>query len=92
MTKVSGHYDGLVYLELRFESKGKLVAAALVKVAFLKNKSKVPIEDMLKSIGVDHLGDSEPYLEKLYQSEKEFLSFIKKDYSSSEPSSKISQV
>lgn len=79
-TKLAGHYDGWVYIEQRFERKGKLVAAALVKVIFLKEGSRLPVKDMMKALGVEHLGENKEYLEHLYQSEKEFLKYIKRDY------------
>lgn len=79
-TKLAGYYDGWIYIEQRFEAKGKLVAAALVKVIFLQNGKKLPVEVMMKALDVKNIGDNEEYLEHLYQSEQEFLKHIKKDY------------
>ena len=79
-TKLAGYYDGWIYIEQRFESKDKLVAAALVKVAFLKNKKRLGIEDMKMALEVDHIGDNMEYLEHLYNSEQEFLKYIKGQY------------
>lgn len=92
VTKLSGHYGGWTYLEQRFESKGKLVAVALVKVVFLRGKQKVSIEEIKKVMGISEIGDNKPYLEHLFNSEKELLQYIKGDYSPSEPSSRTSQV
>ena len=80
ITKIAGHHDGWVFIEQRFESKGKLVAAALVKVVFLKNKKRVPIEEMTKALGVQKMGENKEYLAHLFNSEKEFLRYIKNDY------------
>mgnify|MGYP003688219777 CR=1 FL=1 len=79
-TKLAGHFDGWIYIEQRFESKGKLVAAALVKVAFLENKKRLGVENMKKALDVDHIGENMVYLEHLYNSEKEFLKYIKSQY------------
>jgi acyl-CoA thioesterase FadM len=79
-SKLAGHYDGWFFIEQRFESKGKLVAAALVKVAFLRSGKKVMPEEMMFEMGVNHIGENQSYLELLFNSESEFLQFIKKDY------------
>ena len=81
-TKLAGHYDGWLYLEQRFESQEKLAAAALVKVTFVGKKGRIPAEDIIKSMGVDHIGENKEYLEHLFKSEQEFLKSIKQDYSS----------
>ena len=79
-SKMAGHYNDWIYIEQRFESKGKLVACALAKVTFLKGSSRVPVTEILEKMNVDHIGDNEVYLEHLYNSEKEFLNHIKKEY------------
>ncbi len=79
-TKLAGHHDGWFYIEQRFESKGKLVAAALVKVTFLYQKKRLDAKIIMNEMGVDHIGDNMPYLENLYDSEKEFLNHIKQDF------------
>ncbi len=79
-SKLAGHYDGWFYIEQRFESKGKLVAAALVKVAFLKNGKRIPVEVIIKEMGVNEIGENKEYLQDLFNSEKEFLQYVKKDY------------
>lgn len=79
-TKLAGHHNGWVYLEQRFESKGKLSAAALVKVAFLKKGKKLDVKEMTEGLSVDHLGENKEYLEHLFNSEQEFLKYIKQDY------------
>ena len=79
-TKLAGHHEGWFYIEQRFESKGKLVACALVKVAFLKKGSRVLPEEIISKMGVEDVGENMDYLEHLYNSEKEFLNYIKKDY------------
>jgi acyl-CoA thioesterase FadM len=79
-TRLAGHHDGWIYIEQRFESRGKLVAAALVKVVFLKEKKRADIQEMFKSLEVDHIGENKEYLANLFNSEQEFLRYIKKDY------------
>lgn len=79
-TKLAGHYDGWIYIEQRFESHGKLVAAALVKVIFLKNGKRLNAQEIMDALEVDTIGENKEYLEHLYNSEKEFLKYIKKDY------------
>lgn len=79
-SKIAGHHDGWIFIEQRFESRGKLVAAALVKVVFLKDKKRLPIEEMITQLGVDHFGENKAYLAHLFDSEKEFLKYIKADY------------
>ena len=49
-TKLAGHYDGWFYIEQRFESRGKLVACALVKVTFLKKSKRVLPKEILENI------------------------------------------
>ena len=79
-TKLAGHHNGWFYIEQRFESKGKLVACALVKVAFLKKKKRILPNEIIEKIGVEDVGENQDYLEHLYNSEKEFLNYVKKDY------------
>lgn len=79
-SKLAGHFDGWFFIEQRFESKGKLVAAALVKVTFLREGKRVPAKEIMMKMGVDHIGENKEYLEHLFNSEKEFLQYVKKDY------------
>ena len=79
-SKLAGHYDGWLYIEQRFESKGRLAAAALVKVVFLKGKMRVSPDEIKKVLGIEEIGDNAPYLEHLFNSEQEFLKSVKKDY------------
>lgn len=79
-SKMAGHYDNWIYIEQRFESKGKLVACALAKVTFLKDSKKVPVNEILEKMNATELGENEVYLEHLFNSEKEFLNHIKNDY------------
>jgi acyl-CoA thioesterase FadM len=79
-SKLAGYHDGWFFIEQRFESREKLVAAALVKVAFLRSGKKVMPEEIMNEMGVDHIGENKEYLENIFNSEKEFLQFIKKDY------------
>lgn len=79
-SKIAGHHDGWVFIEQRFESHQELVAAALVKVVFLKDGKRIPIDEMIKQLGVDHFGENKAYLAHLFNSEKEFLKYIKDDY------------
>ncbi|OUR94177.1 hypothetical protein A9Q84_17905 [Halobacteriovorax marinus] len=79
-TKLAGHYDGWFYIEQRFVSKKKLVACALVKVAFLEGGKRVPTEEIVAAMGVSNIGENMQYLEHLYKSEKEFLNHVKNDY------------
>jgi acyl-CoA thioesterase FadM len=80
-TKLAGHHDGWFFIEQRFESKNKLVAAALVKVTFLKKGKRIPAEEIIKEMGVSDIGENKEYLAHLFKSEKEFLEYVKKDYS-----------
>jgi acyl-CoA thioesterase FadM len=80
-TKLAGHYNGWLYIEQRFESRGQLVAAALVKVTFLKGGKRVSAQDLIEAMEVEEIGENKDYLEHLFNSEKEFLNYIKKDYS-----------
>ncbi len=77
-TKLAGHYDGWFFIEQRIESKGKLIAAALVKVIFLSKGKRVSVEEIVEAMGVDHIGENQSYLEELFNSEKKFLKYIKK--------------
>lgn len=79
-TKLAGHFDGWFFIEQRFESKGKLIAAALVKVAFVRKGKKIPATEIMEGMGVDHIGENKEYLEHIFNSEKEFLQHVKKDY------------
>ncbi len=79
-TKLAGHYNGWFYIEQRFEAKGKLIAAALVKVTFLKNRKRISAEEIIKAMNVDEIGENREYLEHLFNSETEFLRHVKKDY------------
>ncbi len=77
-TKLAGHYDGWFFIEQRIESRGKLITAALVKVIFLSKGKRVPIEEIIEVMGVDHIGENQSYLEELFNSERKFLKHIKK--------------
>ena len=79
-TKLAGHFNGWFYIEQRFEAKGKLIAAALVKVTFLKKKKRISAEEIIEALKVSHIGDNREYLEHLFNSETEFLRHVKKDY------------
>jgi acyl-CoA thioesterase FadM len=79
-TKLAGHFNGWFFIEQRFESKGKLVAAGLVKVTFLTNGRRVPAHEVITAMNVDDIGDNKEYLEHLFNSEAEFLRHVKKDY------------
>ena len=79
-SRMVGHYDDWIYIEQRFESRGKLVACALAKVTFLKGRKRIPVSEIIEKTNSDHIGDNEKYLEHLYNSEKEFLNHIKKVY------------
>lgn len=79
-TKLAGHHDGWFYIEQRFESRRKLVACALVKVIFLKKGKRVSTDEIISAMGVSDIGENKEYLEHLYNSEKEFLNYVKKDY------------
>jgi len=81
-TKLAGHHDGWFYIEQRFESKKKLIACALVKVTFVKKGKRVLPEEIIEKMGVSHVGENKEYLSHLYNSEKEFLTYVKKDYKS----------
>lgn len=79
ITKPAGIYKDWFFVEQRFESKGKLAAAALVKVTFVKNGKRILGEEVLEKMGVVN-PEVSPYLESFFESEKEFLSYIKSKY------------
>jgi acyl-CoA thioesterase FadM len=80
-TKFAGHCNGWYYIEQRYESRGKLVAAALIKVTFLRKSKRVEADEVIEKMGVDSIGENLDYLEELFQSEQKFLSKVKEDYS-----------
>jgi acyl-CoA thioesterase FadM len=79
-SKLAGHCDGWFFIEQRIESKGRLICAALVKVIFLSEGKKVSVEKIIKTMNVDDIGENKDYLDKLFNSETEFLDHIKKQY------------
>jgi acyl-CoA thioesterase FadM len=80
VTKFAGHCNGWYYIEQRYESRGKLVAAALVKVTFLRDGKRVTADEVIDRMNVDSIGENMEYLEELFQSEKKFLAKVKLDY------------
>lgn len=79
-TKLAGHCDGWFYIEQRIESREKLICAALVKVVFLSKGKRVPVEEVINIMNVDDIGENKNYLDKLFNSEKEFLNHLKTEY------------
>jgi acyl-CoA thioesterase FadM len=53
ITQVIGVDDKWVYIEQRFESKGTVVAYAVVRGVFLKRGITVSLTDVLEELGVD---------------------------------------
>lgn len=77
-TRLAGHCNGWFYIEQKFlNSKNELAAVALVKVIFLRSRKRVPVDEVIAAMEVSDIGDNQPYLEHLFNSEKEFLNHCK---------------
>ncbi len=55
VTQIIGVDDKWMYIEQRFESKGSVVAYAVVRGVFLKNGKTVTVTDVLEELGIDDL-------------------------------------
>ncbi len=71
-TRVIGWDEKWIYIHQRIESKGHLIASALVKGIFLRKKKKIPTQDLFHALQIEQpLKQINPAIEHWLQMEEE---------------------